>query len=140
MKKLLGGLSVFDFTMLFGRFVDSLLNIGFRTQASFPVEDGVTEFLLAQRLSGLLSLAFVNAALSSAVEHLEDMPAVRRADRFTDFADAQLVELLFHFRRNVAGVEPAEVTAAGARRVCRMQTSKCLEVAVAFIQARLDFI
>ena len=41
------------------------------------------------------------------------MPAVRRADRFTDFADAQLVELLFHFRRNVAGVEPAEVTAAG---------------------------
>ncbi len=64
MKKRLGGLSVFDFTMLFGRFVDSLLNIGFRTQASFPVEDGVTEFLLAQRLSGLLSLAFVNAALS----------------------------------------------------------------------------
>ena len=101
MKKRLGGLSVFDFTMLFGRFVDSLLNIGFRTQASFPVEDGVTEFLLAQRLSGLLSLALVNAALSSAVEHLEDMPAVRRADRFTDFADAQLVELLFHFRRNV---------------------------------------
>ena len=140
MKKRLGGLSVFDFTMLFGRFVDSLLNIGFRTQASFPVEDGVTEFLLAQRLSGLLSLAFVNAALSSAVEHLEDMPAVRRADRFADFTDAQLVELLFHFRRNVARIEPAEVSASSTGRVCRMQTGQRLEVSVTFIQAGLDLV
>ena len=109
MKKRLGGLSVFDFTMLFGRFVDSLLNIGFRTQASFPVEDGVTEFLLAQRLSGLLSLAFVNAALSSAVEHLEDMPAVRRADRFTDFADA-------HRRGCPTGLQNADEQVSGSRR------------------------
>lgn len=104
MKKRLGGLSVFDFTILFFRFVDSLLNIGFRTQASFPVEDGIAEFLLTQCFSGLFSLTFVNAALGSAVKHLEDVSAVGRADRFTDFTDAQFVELLLHFRRNVTRV------------------------------------
>ena len=116
-------------------------NVGAVAELALPVVDGLAELLLAKLLSGGDAHALRIAVLfHAALDHLDEVVAELGLDRFGDLVGLERVHGLFEFGHGVAGLEPAEVAAAGRAVVDRVQASHRGEVGLARVDAALDVV
>ncbi len=66
------------------------------------------------------------------------MPAEGRLHRLADFVELQRVHRALEFRHRVTRVDPAEIAAAAAARIDRMQAGERAEFDLARFDAQLE--
>src|SRR6185437_5807506 len=109
----------------------SVVELVFDIRSIAKLADEFLELLvalaLADRAARFLPAALLRHVLLAPLEHLDEMPAERRADRLRDFVHRQLVHSVLEIRHGVAGGKPSEVTAFRARRILRVRARELLE-------------
>src|SRR5438105_10164437 len=97
----------------------ALVDLVFDVRAIARLPDELLKLLLAlalpQRLARLLATSFQRDVLLAPIEHLDQVPAERRAHRLRHLVDVELVHRALEIGHGVARRDPAEIAALRAR-------------------------
>src|SRR5690606_5963210 len=116
-----------------------VLDVGAVAQLAQPVLVVLLDATLAQRLARHLAQAVGRRLVGSPLEDLDQVHAERRTHRVADLARGERIHRALELGYGVAGIDPAEVTAAPRAAIDRVLARQVLEGAAAALHALPDF-
>src|SRR6185436_1834015 len=113
----------------------AFVGLVFDVRAIAQLANEIVELLVAlplpQRVASLLATTILRDVLLAALEHLDQMPAERRAHGLRHLVDRKRRHRALEIGNGVARRDPTEVAALGTRRVVRIDARYFLELRAA---------
>src|SRR5580765_6589978 len=110
----------------------ALVGLVFDVRAIAQLANEIVELLVAlplpQRVARLLATSFLRDVLLAALEHLDQVPAERRAHGLRHLVDRERRHRTLEIGNGVARRDPTKVAALGTRRVVRIDARNFLEL------------